>query len=102
MDWTKRLNEQLEALGLYPDVEVVDIVDLHHHIALVDTQEVTVYMSAEGCSRALSLLDPDNDGQHTLEDVYHALEPNRKDGIRVTNDHGVWHQDHRFATDEDD
>lgn len=100
--WIERINERLEELGLYPEVEAFDISDLAGHIVLVDTQETTVYKSAEGVYRLLSLikLDDEEDEHEMFDRVGQAIHPNIVEEVRVYEDSGLWRVDNRFAVDD--
>ena len=74
--WLERINAKLDDLGLYPEVEAFDVSDLADHIVLVDTHEVTVYKSAEGCYRWISSVDKQDDEHETFDAVGQALHPN--------------------------
>ena len=100
MDWTARINEKLEELGLYPDVEAFDVSDLRDHIVLTDTQEVTVYKSAEGCYRWLSMVERHDDEHETFDAVGQALHPQIVEDVQVSEDSGRWRVNHTIPDDE--
>lgn len=101
MLWIEKINAHLDELGLYPDVEAFDVTDARGHIVLVDTQESTVYTSAEGCYRALSLVEPGEDARATWEAVCQALSPNIVHDMAVIEDCGLWRQDPQQIADEE-
>ena len=94
-DWTARINEKLDELGLYPDVEAFDISDLGGHIVLVDTQECVVYKSAGGVYRLLTTVERYDDEHEQFDAVGQALYPNMVEDVQVYEDSGMWRVDHR-------
>jgi hypothetical protein len=71
----EKINEQLHRIGL-GDLTAYRLIDFVDAWVLVeDTQEVTAFVSAEGCWRALSLLPNDS----KVDDVFYALQPNYLD-----------------------
>ena len=100
MDWIDRINKQLDALGLFPDVEAFNVRDMPDHIVLVDTQLVTVYQSAEGVSRLLAGVERQDDEHDTLDQIGYALYPNLVEDIWVIEDHGLYRRDPQQPAEE--
>jgi hypothetical protein len=99
-DWTARINNELEALGVSPEMEAFEIQDATDHIVLIDTHDITVYRHAEGVHRVLSGLDPGEDERATYAAVYQALLPHIVLDMRVfQDDHGCWRVDHAQPED---
>ena len=90
--WIEKINDKLDQLGLYPDVEAYPVQDARDHLVLVDTQEVTVYTSHEGVYRLLRLVEPAGDERETYEAVGHALHPTIVENMRVVQDADGWRQ----------